>query len=252
MRDKGKKNDGLDLAWLLLRANNEFRMDVNEACEKIEKAHNSHITLGGVRFTKYKKEDEVLRGKWGVLNTPSSQDLTGHNVFWDPSLSTKSIEAKTCNCSGLSLSDISCLPHVNITGAIFERSGKCMIKIIYGFKFYQLVLARLEEIDHSKTIQLCLPMAEGVLTKINVAQSLWQILKDKNNKIINENPSAKESLLIARSIEEGASHKEIATRLFGAESVNKNWTPDGWMRARTRYSIKKTKGLIQGGYRKLI
>lgn len=252
MEVKMQSNYGMDLAWLLLRANKEFRNEANDIYKKSESDYSDSLTIGRLEFKRYRTEDEALRKKWGILNAPNCEDFTGNNVFWDPSVSTNSVEAKTCKSAGLSLSDILCIPHIKVTGAIFELSGKCMIKIIHGFQFYQLVLASADGIDHIKTIQLCLPMAEDFPAKVKTAQSLWRLLKEKPTEAIDKVQSAKESLLIAKSIEEGASHKEIALRLFGAKSVSKNWTPDGWMRAKTRYSINKTKELIQGGYRKLI
>jgi hypothetical protein len=50
----------------------------------------------------------------------------------------------------------------------------------------------------------------------------------------------------------GASHRDIARALFGARRIAEHWNPDGHLRARVRYCLKRGRALIQGGYRQLI
>ena len=50
----------------------------------------------------------------------------------------------------------------------------------------------------------------------------------------------------------GASHRDIALALFGARRVTEHWNPDGHLRARVRYCLKRGRDLVQGGYRQLI
>lgn len=46
----------------------------------------------------------------------------------------------------------------------------------------------------------------------------------------------------------GASQREIARVLFGAERVDRSWRPDGDLRARTRFLIRRGLALMRGGY----
>jgi hypothetical protein len=50
----------------------------------------------------------------------------------------------------------------------------------------------------------------------------------------------------------GASHREIAVALRGAQWVSSRWTPDGELRASIRYFLKRGALLVSGGYRQLI
>jgi hypothetical protein len=50
----------------------------------------------------------------------------------------------------------------------------------------------------------------------------------------------------------GASHREIAVALRGAQWVSSRWTPDGELRASIRYFLKRGAILVNGAYRALI
>ena len=47
----------------------------------------------------------------------------------------------------------------------------------------------------------------------------------------------------------GRSLRLIAIDLFGEARVEKEWSPNGWMRARVRWRVKTALALMQGGYR---
>lgn len=50
----------------------------------------------------------------------------------------------------------------------------------------------------------------------------------------------------------GASQREIASAIFGAKLVAKDWTPDSELRARIRYFLRRGRSLVNGGYRRLV
>jgi hypothetical protein len=50
----------------------------------------------------------------------------------------------------------------------------------------------------------------------------------------------------------GASHREIAVALFGADSVARAWHADSELRARIRYLVRRASALMNGGYRRLL
>jgi hypothetical protein len=50
----------------------------------------------------------------------------------------------------------------------------------------------------------------------------------------------------------GASQREIASQLFGAESVTQNWNPDSELRAQVRHLLRRARAFVDGGYRDLI
>jgi hypothetical protein len=50
----------------------------------------------------------------------------------------------------------------------------------------------------------------------------------------------------------GASQREIAMVLFGADVVAEKWHADGELRARVRYLIRRASALMNGGYRQLL
>lgn len=45
----------------------------------------------------------------------------------------------------------------------------------------------------------------------------------------------------------GASQREIATHLFGAEPVAQNWSPDSELRAQVRHLLRRARALVDGG-----
>jgi hypothetical protein len=49
-----------------------------------------------------------------------------------------------------------------------------------------------------------------------------------------------------------ATHRQIAVAIYGQRRVSASWTPDGDLRARIRYFLKRGSALVNGGYRKLI
>jgi hypothetical protein len=50
----------------------------------------------------------------------------------------------------------------------------------------------------------------------------------------------------------GASQREIAVALFGADVVARNWHADSELRARIRYLIRRASALMNGGYCRLL
>jgi hypothetical protein len=50
----------------------------------------------------------------------------------------------------------------------------------------------------------------------------------------------------------GASQREIAGAVYGETRVVKGWTPDGELRARIRYFLRRGRSLMSGGYRRLV
>lgn len=50
----------------------------------------------------------------------------------------------------------------------------------------------------------------------------------------------------------GASHRDIATALFGVEAVRARWSADGELRAQIRHLIGRGRKLVAGGYRLLL
>ena len=49
----------------------------------------------------------------------------------------------------------------------------------------------------------------------------------------------------------GRSLRLIAVDLFGEERVAREWSPNGWMRARVRWRVKISMELMNGGYREI-
>lgn len=49
-----------------------------------------------------------------------------------------------------------------------------------------------------------------------------------------------------------ASQRAIACALFGSGATQKGWTPDGELRAKVRYLLKRARALRDGGYRALL
>lgn len=60
------------------------------------------------------------------------------------------------------------------------------------------------------------------------------------------------ALQVMDAVRAGASHRMIATAIFGADEVARRWAPDGELRAQVRYLIRRGQALSKGGYRALL
>jgi len=65
-------------------------------------------------------------------------------------------------------------------------------------------------------------MGEDFLQKKKTASSLWELCMSRGS-VSERMKAANENMQIAKLIEEGASRKEIAQKLYGVESVRNNW-----------------------------
>ena len=50
----------------------------------------------------------------------------------------------------------------------------------------------------------------------------------------------------------GRTQRAIATDVWGAEAVAREWGPDSWMRSQLRRRIRKARALAEGGWRDLV
>jgi len=71
-------------------------------------------------------------------------------------------------------------------------------------------------------------------------------------------PSNRRRLTHARTLQAldgeaaGASHREIAAAIFGADDVARRWSPDSELRAQVRYLLRRGRGFVNGQYRALL
>jgi hypothetical protein len=65
---------------------------------------------------------------------------------------------------------------------------------------------------------------------------------------------ARASLLHLRALQAidaaqgGASHRDIAAAIFGADAARRRWTADSELRAQIRHLLNRAEGLMRGGY----
>lgn len=60
------------------------------------------------------------------------------------------------------------------------------------------------------------------------------------------------ALQVFDAVHSGATHRDIADALFGAETVTAQWEPDSSLRAHVRHVIWRGTMLVNGGYRSLL
>jgi len=66
-------------------------------------------------------------------------------------------------------------------------------------------------------------------------------------------PRRLETLRVADALHAGASYREIAAALFGAERVRREWrAPSDFLLSRVRRRVAEAKAMIAGGYRALL
>lgn len=226
----------IDIAWEFLRRIPEYTEDWELHCNTSGIHHHD----GPQRQT---AADMNAETKWGLLRYVDPE-CAADDVFWAEGLSRRSFRVLLSHEGNLSIENILKKENIDYRTIILNNGIYC-IKVFNNHGYFQFFVN-----PGSDT--------EDIFNRY-IYISLELNSKKKNVDIINEvldnkykcsslSEDNKLLLRIMDSLNKGYSQREIASHLFGQETVDNEWTQDSWLRSNIRYRIKKLNDIIQQGY----
>jgi hypothetical protein len=234
-----------DFAWECLRRNPQYISDWELFFGK-----NPTNQEGIQETTKLIQSelDVIAETKWGLMKYINPYESDPTNVFWSQKLSNRSVRVTLSNSGsvkgGYTWGDMSTLPGVKHQILQMYDNTLC-VKIFNRNGYFQLFIENTVTLKNDSNIFIPLSIESDICIKnIGLLQGVI------NNKAEFEYKD-KQHLDILKTIDDrkkGFSHKDIASEIFGKELVQNEWSSDSWIRAKTRYRIKKANELINHGY----
>lgn len=236
-----------DFAWECLRRNPQYIRDwefsrIGNHTDIKDIKNDTELIQSGV--------DVNAEHKWGLIKYIDPNDSDPTNVFWSLKLSNRSVRVTLSNTGnikgGYTWGDISNLPGIRHKILRMHDNTLC-VKIFDQNGYFQLFIENTTALmaDSNLYIYIPLNLASDVFSK-NI-----QILQRIVNHKIDVGVKGEQYLGLLKTIDDrkqGFSHRDIASKIFGKELVNSEWSADSWVRAKIRYRIKKANELINRGY----
>lgn len=236
-----------DFAWECLRRNPKYIKDWEFA---MGKNHTETVAIQDKSELTQSELDLNAEDKWGLLKYISPSDPNPTNVFWSPKLSNRSVRVTLSNSEkikgGYTWGDMSNLPGIKHQFLRMHDNTLC-VKIFNQNAYFQLFLESTTVLTEDSGIYINIPLhleLDAISKNIEILQSIV-------NPKIDVEAKEDQYLSLLKTIDyikKGFSHRDIASKLFGNELVNSEWSADSWVRAKIRYRIKKANELINHGY----
>jgi len=226
--------DGPLLAWEYLRRNRAYRNAWNE---------------------QNPAELETAGRDWGLLRLiDPTVDARISNPIWQPDPpSTLRIVRASAAKEGLKLYDLQMerTPYMvrddqGTYGTASMKSNSWRVHVADG-------------LSESDWIAIAIPVDEFARRRVAAADRFIVDLKAKSaetrKRLSTSTRADRFHCSVLQAIDgaaAGATHRQIAVAIYGQRRVSASWTPDGDLRARIRYFLKRGATLVNGGYRALI
>jgi hypothetical protein len=226
--------DGPLLAWEYLRRNRAYRA-----------AWDVRNPAGS----------ETAERDWGLLRLIDPMvDARTANPIWQPDPpSTLRVVRASAAKEGLKLYDLQIerTPYMvrddqGTYGTASMKSNSWRVHVADG----------LAEDDR---IAIAIPVDEFARRRVAAADRFIVDLKEKSTgsgiRLPESNRADRFHCSVLQAVDgaaAGATQRQIAAAIYGQRRVSASWTPDGDLRARIRYFLKRGATLINGGYRALI
>jgi len=110
-----------------------------------------------------------------------------------------------------------------------------------------------EAIADGTAFRVTVPLEDGLRHRLAQVQAAARMLNGEHARS-RSRAISRTALLHLRALQaidgvrDGASHREIAGALFGADAVRNRWSADSELRAQVRYLVARAEGLVGGGY----
>lgn len=229
-----KKEIYTDFAWECLRRNKNYinSWNVNRV-NIIENENQQGLDLSAERL-------------WGLLKYVDPAQSRPDNVFWSPKLSKKSLPVILGKNGDFAWADIERNPELRYK-KLYLLDGSLCIKIFSHNDYFQFFISDAKELNDESKIFLYIPLSLNNSARNRCIDVINSIL---NNKAETDSREGQQQDLLDTidGINEGFSHRAIASRIFGEQLVESEWSSDSWLRANIRYRIKKAINLIDTGY----
>lgn len=108
-------------------------------------------------------------------------------------------------------------------------------------------------VSEGAAIELAVPLDDHLRAELSAYQRQAAMLRGERLPALPREAS-RAGLLHLRALQaldgqqHGASHREIAEALFGADAVRARWSADGELRAQVRHLLTRAQGFLRGGY----
>jgi hypothetical protein len=226
--------DGPLLAWEYLRRNRAYRA----AWDKRNPA-----------------EAETAERDWGLLRLIDPMvDARTANPIWkpDPPSTLRVVRASSAQV-GFKLYDLQIerQPYM-----VRDDQGTYVTALMKSNSWRVHVADGLAEEDR---IAIAIPVDEFARRRVAAVDRFIVDLKAKSvearNRLSASNRAYQFHCSVLQAIDGAAAdatHRQIAVAIYGQRRVSASWTPDGDLRARIRYFLKRGATLVNGGYRTLI
>jgi hypothetical protein len=226
--------DGPLLAWEYLRRNRAYRTAWNE---------------------RNPAEAETSARDWGLLRLIDPMvDARTANPIWqpDPPSTLRVVRASSAQV-GLKLYDLQIerQPYM-----VRDDQGTYVTASMKSNSWRVHVADGLAEDDR---IAIAIPVDEFARQRVAAADRFIVDLKAKSaetwKRLAVSNRADRFHCSVLQAIDgaaAGATHRQIAVAIYGQRRVSASWTPDGDLRARIRYFLKRGTTVVNGGYRTLI
>jgi hypothetical protein len=226
--------DGPLLAWEYLRRNRAYRTAWDE---------------------RNPVESETAERDWGLLRLIDPiVDARNANPSWQPDPpSTLRVVRASAAKEGLKLYDLQIkrTPYM-----VCDDQGTYCTASMKSNTWRVHVADGLADGDR---IAIAIPMDEFARRRVAAADRFIVDLKAKSaetpKRLSASNRADRFHSSVLQAIDGaavGATHRQIAVAIYGQRRVSASWTPDGDLRARIRYFLKRGSALVDGGYRTLI
>jgi hypothetical protein len=198
---------------------------------------------------------ETPERDWGLLRLIDPMvDARTANPIWQPDPpSTLRVVRASAPKEGLKLYDL----QIERTQYIVrDDQGTYGTALMKSHSWRVHVADGLAEDDR---IAIAIPVDELARRRVAAADRFIVDLKEKSTgsrmRLPESNRGDRFHCSVLQAIDGSAAdatHRQIAVAIYGQRRVSASWTPDGDLRARIRYFLKRGATLINGGYRALI
>ena len=135
--------------------------------------------------------------------------------------------------------------------------GDSGLTLLAEISAQRLHMSLAQDLVDGAAYAVTVPLGPGLRSQLEVFNVHAQALEGTVPQSTSLRAVSRAALLHLRALQAldglqaGASHREIAQALFGAETVAKRWQADGELRAQVRHLLRRAEAYMQDGYRAL-
>jgi hypothetical protein len=135
--------------------------------------------------------------------------------------------------------------------------GDAGLALLAEFSSHRLQISLAGDLGDGDAYAVTVPLGPSLRGQLDAFNAQAMALQGEAPSAIPVRQSSRAALLHLRALQAldglqaGASHREIAHALLGAETVAQRWQADGELRAQVRHILRRAEAYMQDGYRAL-